>query len=165
MTHPLSGFLSSTGSVASVGTSYAAGKVVTLDAVDFHAGESPKGRKTAGTLSDSAARFPPGSFRFSHIEIKVTQGSMTALDCFISTDAAGDDPITQEASVSIAGGGIVVGITTTSIAKAVIPADLFYTYPLDAPAKTDRKLYLHCKGDATFTINWAKLHWVKVEGA
>lgn len=139
------GFLCNEAAVASVGTSYAIAKKVTLN-------------WTGGTLVDDGASEPPDQIKVSHLEMAFTSaGSVTGVDFALTWDAEGDNVALGPTASSLTP---FVGLTT---ATEVSLSASFGEQVLDftnAAAVSGKKLYLHIKlTGGTGTLATARLYW------
>jgi hypothetical protein len=136
------GFIVNAAEVTSIGTSYAIGKIVTLNAND--------------DIDDKSTAMPSGSY-LSHLELQLDETSSTVanVSCFLTWDAAGDDPITAEAS-EIA---LHAGMTDTSLRNTSISMDVWAGSPTGQAVTGTCYLFLKVNAGAV-TLKKARLYWV-----
>tara|TARA_R110002051_G_C8431927_1_gene453586 strand:+ start:28 stop:480 length:453 start_codon:yes stop_codon:yes gene_type:complete len=144
----MQGFIVNDAEVTGITGSYVLGKKVLL-----HEDNDPS------TGSDVYSKAMPNSCYLSHLDLQLDQEEATLhkyVSCFLTWDAAGDDPMTSES----AGNQVVAGLTDTSLALASIALDVWVTRP--AGQTTAGKVYLHLRGNAagaTYAVKKARLHW------
>ena len=136
------GFIANTTAPTSIGTSYAIGKMVTLDGSGVPA-QDPKAQRM------------PSACHWSDLEINVSAISTAAtLTVFLSWDVLGNYPATSESAAAT----LVTGISTATLGGAVFALDVFRTFP--SVATLSGTLYLHAKVDAgSVTIAAVRLQW------
>jgi hypothetical protein len=134
------GFIVNDADVASIGTSYALGKVIKLH---------------ADSTSDANSKAMPTGCYLSHLEIQLLETSTTVatVSAFLCWDVAGDDPLTAEA----AGVSLHDSMTTASTMMTAIAMDVWIREPA---AATSGEVYLFLKvNDGAVTLKKARLHW------
>jgi len=135
------GFVVNDAEVTSIGTSYAAGKVIKLH---------------ADATSDANSKGMPSACYLSHLELQLDETSSTVatVSAFLCWDANGDDPLTAEAS----GVSLHAGLTDTSLRNTSIAMDVWIREPASA---TSGEVSLFLKVDAgAVTLKKARLYWV-----
>jgi len=136
------GFIVNTAEVLTVGTSYAIGKIVTLNEND---------------AIDANSRAMPQSCYLSHLELQLDETSSTAatVSCFLTWDTLGDDPVTAEAT----GVSLHAGVSDPSLRNTSIAMDVWVRSPTDQ--SVNGTCYLFLKVDAgAVTVKKARLYWV-----
>lgn len=128
------GFLTNADAVTGI-TAYALAKVIPL---------------TVGTAEGSTIAISRGSY-LDHITVRATNtGAVTSFNCWLSSDAAGNNPLTSEGTITV-----VTGITTATLIGGACVIDAWIR-------ETSGTLYLWIKPNAN-TIAIAagdvKLYW------
>lgn len=104
----------------------------------------------------------PSSCLLDHLDVivDVTAGAVTAVECKLTWDAAGDDLIAPLASLTTAAGTLIAGQTDVSLLLGVSPLARWVRAP--ATQTTSGKVYLWIRasaGGGTMTLKIARLHW------
>jgi hypothetical protein len=143
-----SGFVVNDAEIASIGTSYAVGKVITL-----HEDTTSDAKSLHGEL-------PGGGATWSHIDLvlQVTSGSPTTVEAVLTWDSTGDDIAAGPTQNAL---NLVAGLTSGALRMASLT--LGVTPHAPASQSAAGKCYLFIKVDAgAVTLKKARLHWYTV---
>ena len=134
------GFIVNDATVSGIGTSYAIGKIITLQ---------------EDAASDANSKALPQAGYLSHLELRLVtaSGSPTKVTAYISYDSAGNEPLTGESADNTLHAGFAANNLLTAI-----DLDVYFRTP--AVQDAAGKLHLFIKVDAgTVDLTSARIHW------
>ena len=103
---------------------------------------------------DANSKTLPSGCYLSHLELKFTgAGSATDVDCYITWDSTGDDPLTAKAESVALTAGATSGVQHTSIAISQ-----YVRAPATQTTAGSAYIWLKLAG-ASGTLSLARLHW------
>lgn len=110
-----------------------------------------------GTASDARSRALPNASSLSQLDIRLTSWtSSVTLDCFLSWDTAGNDPVTSE----ILEVSLTESPSSSSIGHVTISLDkLFLAAPTGQTATGKVYLWVKLNSGSNVNLDMARLHW------
>ena len=118
----------------------------------------------AGSLAaigiDARAKALPQSCYLSHLELKLdeTAGTVATVDCYLTWDLAGNEPLTAAATGVTLHAGSPGG--DTSLRNTAIALDVWVNAPTAQTTAGTVYLWLKIGGGGTATLTDARIQWV-----